>query len=92
VTYDITLAGPQIGASLILSLDEECAERRWRLLSAYVDDSGLHAVVRARQSAAKVASALAQVGRLRLLGSVQWRATGEQPQPKSRTAFYVASQ
>jgi hypothetical protein len=91
VTYDITLAGPQVGASLILSLDEACGERRWRLLSAYVDASGLHAVVRARESAAKVAATLADISRLRLLGSVQWH-TDEKPATRGKTAFFVASQ
>ncbi len=91
MTYDITLAGPQVAASLILSLDEACYERRWRLLSAYVDDTGLHAVVRARESADKVASALAAVSRLRLLGSVHWH-PGQTPAPRGNAAFYVAAQ
>jgi hypothetical protein len=91
VTYDITLAGPQIGASLILALDEACGERRWRLLSAYVDDTGLHAVVRARESARKVAAALAAVSRLRLLGSMQWNEEDAPRLPRSRTAFFVAA-
>ena len=91
MTYDITLAGPQVRASLILSLDEECAERRWRLLSAYVDEAGLHAVVRARDSASRVASALAGVSRLRLLGSVRWHA-GERSALRGKTAFFIAAQ
>ena len=92
MTYLLTLAGPNLSASLILSLDEACMERGWRLLSAHVDESGLHALVSARVSAAKVAAALAEVSRLRLLGSMEWKASDPPPPPTGRTAFFVAAQ
>ena len=92
MTYQITLAGPNLSAGLILLLDEACMERGWTLLSAHVDVAGLHAVIKARVSAPKVAAAMAQVGRLRLLGSMEWRDSDPPPPRCGRTAFFVAAQ
>ena len=81
-----------MGPELILTLDEACSERKWRLLSAHVDEHGMHAVVRARASASSVAQTLAQIHHLRLLGSLEWKAADKPIPPAGRTAFFVAAQ
>ena len=92
MTYAITLAGPRLGPELILALDEACTERKWRLLSAHIDEQGLQALVRARASASSVARTLAKIHRLRLLGSLEWKSAEQPVPPAGRTAFFVAAQ
>lgn len=89
--YQLTLAGPGLKPEVMMALDDACAQRNWRLLSVYLDENGLHAVVRARASATSVARTLADVSKLRLLGSMEWQSDVIADQLPAHSAFYVAA-